>query len=483
MEKRAGGAVLVGTVTAAVTYWSTHTVTTQSTPAKSASRPNHAVDGATESSAAPVADSPHRAPEAGRTGRNSSFETVTVFYATDRDVVGTVRSNPVYATSSIGAAAGLGFVVLAAWLAFIGWRRSAVITGICGAAAALLIVLVGKVLLWDDHGSGAARATVARYGSGRGEMEVGTCDVSIPRTHRVGHMERPSLLRLELRERADRHVMLQRVQPQEQREFFEAVRRRVKASPRHDVFVFVHGYNVTFEAAARRAAQIAYDLPFEGAPVFYSWPSQGKTWKYTVDENNVAWSVPHLKKFLVDLAQNSEAESINLIAHSMGNRALTQAIHELSLELKEQALLFDQVILAAPDIDADVFQDQLAPSIVKHASHVTLYASASDEALAASKMVHGNRRAGDSAPRPLVVAGVDTIDVSLLDMGPLGHSYYGSSRFILQDMATILHEARRAVQRPWLEAVGKELRDRYWLFSDSANVATTKAQPGTPQTR
>ena len=30
-------------------------------------------------------------------------------------------------------------------------------------------------------------------------------------------------------------------------------------------FVFLHGYNVTFEAAAYRTAQIAYDLRFDGA--------------------------------------------------------------------------------------------------------------------------------------------------------------------------------------------------------------------------
>ena len=29
-----------------------------------------------------------------------------------------------------------------------------------------------------------------------------------------------------------------------------------------DVLVFVHGYNVGFEDAARRAAQLAYDLNF-----------------------------------------------------------------------------------------------------------------------------------------------------------------------------------------------------------------------------
>src|SRR5262249_2696270 len=34
-------------------------------------------------------------------------------------------------------------------------------------------------------------------------------------------------------------------------------------------------FNVTFEDAVRRRAQIAYDLQFPGTPIRYSWPSQG----------------------------------------------------------------------------------------------------------------------------------------------------------------------------------------------------------------
>ena len=60
--------------------------------------------------------------------------------------------------------------------------------------------------------------------------------------------------------------------------------RGVLAAPRPEVFVFVHGYNVTFEGAAQRTAQIAYDLKFSGAPIFYSWPSQARTLEYTVDD-------------------------------------------------------------------------------------------------------------------------------------------------------------------------------------------------------
>lgn len=40
-----------------------------------------------------------------------------------------------------------------------------------------------------------------------------------------------------------------------------------------NLFVLIHGFNVSFEEAAVRAAQIGYDLKVPGEMAFYSWPS------------------------------------------------------------------------------------------------------------------------------------------------------------------------------------------------------------------
>jgi esterase/lipase superfamily enzyme len=102
---------------------------------------------------------------------------------------------------------------------------------------------------------------------------------------------------------------------------------------------------------------MAYDLKFQGAPILYSWPSQGELAKYTFDENNVEWSWRHLYDFLQALSQQSGATTIHLIAHSMGNRALTNALQRMP---QSTTTLFREVILAAPDIDADLFRQMAA---------------------------------------------------------------------------------------------------------------------------
>ena len=50
--------------------------------------------------------------------------------------------------------------------------------------------------------------------------------------------------------------------------FYELLRQTVNQSARRELFVFIHGFNVSFEDAARRTAQIHYDLKFDGAESF-----------------------------------------------------------------------------------------------------------------------------------------------------------------------------------------------------------------------
>jgi esterase/lipase superfamily enzyme len=387
---------------------------------------------------------------------------MTVFYGTDRlplENVGPTAAS--YLTWIAGTATCAVAVVLLVILAIRLRRRWFLMTGCAlGAVVTAVLTLVAGLKM----PTAAASPSLARvYGNDRGPMEMGTCQVSIPKCHEVGEVERPSILRLQFREDPTQHVVLLEVTPEASDAFFTKLRNRIEGSPNREAFVFVHGFSVTFEAAARRTAQLAYDLKFEGAPIFYSWPSQGGLLQYTVDETNVAWTVSHLKEFLTDVARRSGAQSVHLIAHSMGNRALTAALQTLDYEVKSQIPKFGQVVLTAPDIDADIFRRDIAPAIVRMANRVTLYASSNDEALMLSKQIHGYPRAGDSGTGMLVIPGIDTIDVSSVDTSLIGHSYYGSNHTVLEDLWDLLHESRPPAQRQWLHPMqlGKMM---YWVF-------------------
>ena len=429
---------------------------------------------AARTAAQPTAPMPEKSPDS--SGEDLPYHLVKVFYGTDRDRQAAHHIDwldyvrhlalPCLALA-LAVGGGVGAYYLPARRKMLAWLGGA--AGVAGLA--LLVSSIGSMA--SDHRHADSQNVV--YGKHRGTLDYGICDVSIPKRHQVGELEAPSILRLELREDPIKHVVLLKVESKEEAEFYDRLRRQVAQSPKKEVLVFVHGFNVTFEAAARRTAQMAFDLEFDGAPVMFSWPSQGDVLGYTADETNVYWSVPHLKQFLIEVAGRSGARSVNLIAHSMGNRALTGALRELSFELGQQQKLFNKVVLAAPDVDAEVFKRDIAPAIAKTAEHVTLYASSNDQALVASRKVHGYPRAGESGDQLVVVAGVETIDVSSVDTSLLGHSYYGSSDSILTDLYYLLHQSLPARQRHLLVQAEREGMP-YWVFQ-SRSASRPNAGP------
>ncbi|MBL8700994.1 MAG: alpha/beta fold hydrolase [Alphaproteobacteria bacterium] len=269
-----------------------------------------------------------------------------------------------------------------------------------------------------------------------GDVTYGTGEVTIPvAVHVRGKEERPWLRR---NEDPRKHVVLRAINVLSFGEFAAELKSMATESG-GDALLFIHGFNVTFAKAARRTAQIAYDLEYRGVPIMYSWPSDGSLIRYLSDREDVEWSVPHIERFLRDLATAGEVRRLHLIAHSMGNQGLLRALHALAMRRPAGAPpLFENVILAAPDFDSEVFTEQLAPAITSLSRRWTLYASDKDAALDASSVMSA-RRLG----LPLALAaGVDTIDASGIDVTPWSvpefHSYYSSKRRVLADLVAVL---------------------------------------------
>jgi esterase/lipase superfamily enzyme len=322
---------------------------------------------------------------------------------------------------------------------------------------------VVRVFYATDRNRTPSQNPSEMYGSGRAKISYGTCEVTIPRDHRMGKLEIPSIWRLEFRRDPQKHVVLLNISIQDKDKYFSELRACIRKSSKKCAFIFIHGYNETFENAARRTAQISYDLWFDGAPVFYSWPSQGTVKGYPVDETNIEWTQTNLKRFLDDFVAQTGAERIYLIAHSMGNRALSRAFGDLVAEKPNFRQRFSELILAAPDIDAEVFKQEIAPHIIGHQTGVTLYASSEDKALQISKTFHGYPRAGDSGSGLVVVSGIETIDATDVDTSFLGHSYFAESRSVLSDIFYLIRDGKRANDRFALKPV-ETPNGRYWIF-------------------
>lgn len=303
-----------------------------------------------------------------------------------------------------------------------------------------------------------------QFEAARNEAEtltLGHVVVGIPSDHRIGIVERPTIWTF-YRQDPEKHFAVVSGNPLTYDEFYKRIRSRVMESEIKQAFVFIHGFNVAFMDAVYRTAQIAYDLRFDGAPILYSWPSAASLTPigYTTDVGNSYWTVEHLRWFLEDVAAKSGAQRIHLIAHSMGNKALVDTLNRMPRSRKKR---FSQIMLTAPDIDAATFI-QLAGAIKGHAQMTTLYASANDVALVASKKLQAYRRAGDTSSGIVIVPGIETVDVSAVDTNFVGHFYYGENRSVLSDMFLILTQGLPASKRPMLRAEGEPPK-QFWRFA------------------
>ncbi len=262
-----------------------------------------------------------------------------------------------------------------------------------------------------------------------------------------------------------KYTSVENVTPLPDRDFYSQLNANIEASRQKDVLVFVHGFNVDFESSVSRLAQIARDMPFNGAIISYSWPSQGGVDNYQRDGEVVDDSIEPFMQFLDDLKANVPAGSkVNLVVHSMGNRLVMRSLSRLNPISGEPEIRFENIVLCAPDVGVDEFK-RLGDDVIEQANRTTLYRCLNDSALIASSYKNGEERAGASRA-PVIMEGLDTVECAVIDTSILGHSYYGSNPHMLRDLFCVVKEGKGASERPWMKKQKIPWQGHYWIISD-----------------
>jgi len=304
---------------------------------------------------------------------------------------------------------------------------------------------------WEDY-----------YTGERAKLQFGVAQVSIPKKHKFGEMERPNKYLFWQKEKIGEHVVIVKLEDINKKDFSEFLGTKLNNVEEKDILLFIHGFNVTFASAIRRTAQLSYDLKFKGVPMTYSWPSAGKTSEYMKDESSVQYTTPHLVAFLKEVIDHKGEANIHIIGHSMGTRALTNAIKEISFIYPDKHV-FKNIILAAPDIDKDVFEVNLFPYIKKTTDQITLYASSDDAALKLSRSLHGGNRIGQGGDGIFVFKGLVTVDATGIDTSLLGHSYFAEKALLVGDLKEVIIKSLPPAKRNSLmEKIKAKLG--YWKF-------------------
>lgn len=194
-----------------------------------------------------------------------------------------------------------------------------------------------------------------------------------------------------------------------------------------DVSLFIHGYNTSMPEAVFRAAQIATDANAGAASVLFAWPSSAKVTAYVADRDAADFSRPALANLIADLEQASGNGRIFVIGHSMGGRLTMESLLQLRLQGRNDILNRVEVVLADPDIDVDLFWQQMA-QIGKLPVPITVMTATDDKALLVSQTLAGGRtrigaiNVADPAVKARAEAyGVRLVDVSEMETDMMAH--------------------------------------------------------------
>ncbi len=218
----------------------------------------------------------------------------------------------------------------------------------------------------------------------------------------------------------------------------------IRSTPRYasaqTVLVFVHGYNNDFAGPLEIGATWLSSLDPADPVIVYSWPSNHQLPKYIDDETNNTWDQVHFRDFMLALmADPSAPKTVNIFAHSMGNRIALSFLDFLASAKPSLSSHIGQVIFAAPDVDSATFFEAV-PRIAAVAQGLTMYGSNHDNALRGSRFLHGHCRAGLVGCDYAVpdVSNFNAIDASMFHCDFLGHGYWLSSDTLRADIATVL---------------------------------------------
>ncbi len=213
------------------------------------------------------------------------------------------------------------------------------------------------------------------------------------------------------------------------------------------MLLYVHGFNTSYDEARFRLAQIAADARFGGVAALYTWPAHGSLLDYGAAKESATIARDALSRILHRLADVPDTGRVHILAHSMGAWLAMEALREnaFSGSPNLNGKLGD-VMLAAPDIDLNVFRQQIARL---DPSHIFVLTAANDRALSLSRTLAGDRpRLGALDPNnpddraALEALGVRAYDLTGESTGFIRHATYANAPQVVRTIGAQLTEQK-----------------------------------------
>ncbi len=281
-----------------------------------------------------------------------------------------------------------------------------------------------------DPGADDASSLEDRFGVEReASLKFGVFDAEIQPTLGLGMLINPTEWF------QNEEIRLRNVEILEQADFVEQVKALVQKSPHRGLLVAVHGFREAYVSALRKTAFLGHVLDINAPVLLFDWPgNQGSSLSGYRRAREVAKaSGAELADTLELVIRDIQPDRLWLIANSMGGQVVADAFGLLYQEadLADAQTEIEDVVLTAPDVDQDAFDQQFKEEITALARHLTVYVSSNDRALLVSRLVNREVRLGESTLSPeqlaeavrvaeLIEPGTDVI--TLVDVTPVNRT-------------------------------------------------------------
>ncbi|MBL9151743.1 MAG: alpha/beta hydrolase [Verrucomicrobiales bacterium] len=240
------------------------------------------------------------------------------------------------------------------------------------------------------------------------------------------------------------------------------------------VSVFIHGYNNSWDDAAKRYKQITDDLYLGdsglGINILFNWPSDGSKFGYYPDREDARETAPDLSHVLNELYEHalkmqrlaangtrSCKAKVSVIAHSMGNFVLQNAMR-YTWERQNKPLsmsLLNQCLMVGADVDNDLFGsgEAVGPGDGEGIANlcyriVALYSGRDSVLGMSSGLKHfGKRRLGRSGLDLTVPAPDNVCDLDCSRLFPADENNVHSAYFWTPNIQAVMSDLLRGFDR------------------------------------
>ena len=232
-------------------------------------------------------------------------------------------------------------------------------------------------------------------------------------------------------------IVIKNMEMLQQEDFVNQLRELVEKSPRRSLLIVIHGFRERFSSALRKTSFVGHILDINSPVMVFDWPgNQGSSLRgYRRARNIAAESGAELAQTLELIVRDIQPKRLWLIANSMGGEVVAHAFSHLyqNPEFADADIEIEDVVLTAPDVSHEEFDNQFKREITSLTRNLTVYVSSNDRALVMSRLVNlGDTRRGEStlstdmleeAARIAELVDPDSELVTLVDVTPVSYTH------------------------------------------------------------